>query len=263
MELGGSEFLRGWRWVSGRGRNDCQLCASLHGKEFYFHPTAGQTSVQDMPDVPLHPNCDCTIDPIMDHEAMVREEARAAARRGAANAGREGSGQSSRPQQPNDPQVSEYYYKGRKELFGLAWCNDGRSWLDGPAYGNYGGQRWSRGRNPDNIREDEPLNYQVEPIDRMDEAFQDHDIGYENCKGQEGIYLYRCQIEVDRRLVDNLRRLSDDGTNWEREFKGPGDREHAKRYRDWAIWYFEGRVDRYDVEKSENWGGEYEEIEAQ
>lgn len=205
MELGGIEFLKGWRWVSGRGRNDCQLCASLHGKEFYFHPTAGQNSVQDMPNLPLHPNCDCTLDPIMDHAAMLREEARAAARRAAANSDGESPGQGSRPQPPVGPQVSEYYYQGRKELFGLTWCNDGRSWLDGPVYGNYGGQRWSRGRNPDKISSRNTPLESIDPIDDMDAAFKTHDEGYEECEKMEPVSI--CQLKCDKILIDKPKRL--------------------------------------------------------
>ena len=37
----------------------CSTCAELHGTVYYFEPQAGELSVDDMPMVPIHPNCRC------------------------------------------------------------------------------------------------------------------------------------------------------------------------------------------------------------
>lgn len=51
----------GYRWLSSGGHNACPRCVDLHGKEFYFRPSGGQLSVDEMPEPPLHPNCRCTM----------------------------------------------------------------------------------------------------------------------------------------------------------------------------------------------------------
>ncbi|MFH1032969.1 MAG: hypothetical protein V1806_00555 [Pseudomonadota bacterium] len=54
----------GFRWVASQGKDDCPQCAALHDKVFYFYPKPGQASVEDMPRGQLHPNCDCTREPV-------------------------------------------------------------------------------------------------------------------------------------------------------------------------------------------------------
>jgi hypothetical protein len=56
----------GYRWESSKGKQACPQCAALHGQEFYYHPQPGQTPAEGMPEPPLHPNCRCTRQPILD-----------------------------------------------------------------------------------------------------------------------------------------------------------------------------------------------------
>jgi SPP1 gp7 family putative phage head morphogenesis protein len=47
-----------WQWLSAMGSTVCPECASLHGQVFDFSD----------PEPPLHPNCFCTIYPVVDKE---------------------------------------------------------------------------------------------------------------------------------------------------------------------------------------------------
>ncbi len=134
------KLVLGYRWVAERGKEACERCAALDGQEFYYHPGPGQRSVDGAPEPPLHPNCRCATVPILALEDRLQRSATAP------------DGDPTRTPDPVRPSRSAADTQGGFTICNVVFNNQGRSILDGPAYGNYGGKNWMIGRNVDGCR---------------------------------------------------------------------------------------------------------------
>lgn len=201
----------GYRWVSNRGANACERCASLHGVEFYFQPKPGQNAVENMPKAPLHPNCRCTYQEIVGFETNSNLN------------------QSPETGPTEDHSIRPYMKKVYKDpLFGMIWRV--HTIFSGPIYGKYGGENWYEGRD---VRDTQarPVS-DLTPEDDMDAAFADHDHCYDMMD------THTCDVS----LVEALEALNADPTTW---LNPPGTRseiEYAVRYRKHALSFFKARV---------------------
>lgn len=158
----------GYRWVCTRGKDGCEQCSALDGQEFYKNPHGTLRSTAEMPEPPLHPHCRCKLMPIIDPEfyfgdAVVYERKR-------------------RYELPRARAIlSEADADEGIVMPGLGVCGTGgRSLLDGPTYGYFGGSNWMLGQNvaeqtPEDIDKLSEMYKSVEPSDLMDSLFQDHD----------------------------------------------------------------------------------------
>ncbi|MBI4797483.1 MAG: hypothetical protein HY794_01840 [Desulfarculus sp.] len=231
------QIVIGCRWVSEPG--DCKICSALDGKEFYYHPREGQLSMDDMPRRRPHPNCRCHTEPIYGLDEVLDkmrkrdiqydewgkeipetiEEKRARWKR----------------EYPSFNNASPELINKAEMEFGLFFKSDERGFFDGPAYGNYGGQKWTAGKNRGASRDNEII-----PFDDMDAAFKDHDIGYDDC--DESSDVETCRIGVDRRLVASLDNLKVERNNANMTIKTDKEMAYAERYRLAALWWFRGRM---------------------
>ena len=251
MFMGSPKLVIGYRWVTSGGKNACARCAELDGQEFYSQPQPGQQSVEDMPDPPLHPNCRCGLDPIVDFGGPLREEvARAidARDRRLDDAG-------DPDDQPQKVMSVDDCDKHSLVIFGLVFCRGSRRLADGPSYGYYGGQNWQRGRNVTGMNW-----YEIEeletppPVDDLDTIFEKHDEGYISCerecesRHESSFWQNRCregcEREKDQWLVEEMIELQKSEKRMARllEGKNQKEKEYTKRYLDFAIWWFKGVV---------------------
>ena len=254
------KILVGYRWQSNEGKKACERCAALDGKEFYFSPKPGQRSVADMPRVPLHPNCRCSVENIVDYAKVVREQDEWG--EGDARQPAEDTPEQEKPLFESSHGVSPRFNKGAKQAFGVNWCNDGRKVWDGPAYGNWGGQNWGGGMNTTGFSMEEMNRLKkkrklLEPIDKMDEHYQKHDDCYLGARSSSN--RAEEEIECDRDLVKRLNSLPDDPNHpkWSineknKHVKNEQEKEYARKFRAYATWYFEGRLNWHDVDQLED-----------
>ena len=89
----------------------------------------GKGPSDEMPERPLHPNCRCTVEDILDYAKVMGgqdewgdDDARQPA---------ENTPEPSRKPFTSD-EVSPRLHHGAKTAFGVNWCNDGRRVWDGP-----------------------------------------------------------------------------------------------------------------------------------
>jgi len=110
------------------------------------------------------------------------------------------------------------------------WNNTsgGRSRLNGPSNGNWGGKCWSGGQY--SCGGNRPGN--APPTDSGDQCYQRHD----NCDVACGSN-FQCIAACNGSLVDELGHLPNDPRQWESPPR-PGTEGDSRRYRDWAIDYF-------------------------
>jgi len=106
----------------------------------------------------------------------------------------------------------------------------GRSVWEGPTNGNWGGKCWSGGqyscgpgRGPGN----------APPTDSGDECYQRHDNCYSGC----GTINPQCIANCDQELLNELQGIGDNPLTWPQPPR-PGTEGDSRRFRDWAIWYF-------------------------
>jgi RHS repeat-associated protein len=114
-------------------------------------------------------------------------------------------------------------------LDSTSWYGDGRTLLDGPKNGNWGGQNWSGGWNANRHG---GKNGPLSPIDSGDICYMNHDNCYANSKN--------CKSEkkaCDQALVICLRNLNNSSKNWTFPPR-PGTEKDSESFRNWAIWYF-------------------------
>ncbi len=248
------EIVVGYRWHTNQGNKACQQCAALDGKEFYFAPKPGQRPVDEMPSPPLHPNCRCSVEEILDYAKVMEQQDK--------------GGSADDPEPADEPveqkerlfdshHISPRFHQGAKRAFGVNWCNDGRKVSDGPNYGNRGGQNWGGGMNTTGMsRKDmdrlEEKGQLLGPIDKMDEYFKVHDYCYFDIGSDED--RAASQFACDQQLVDQLKSLPDDPNHpeWGRHHKNEGEIDYARRLRAYASWCFEGKVNWYVVDQAED-----------
>jgi RHS repeat-associated protein len=111
--------------------------------------------------------------------------------------------------------VNTYAYVGSNPLsyldpFGLDETHvintsGGRSVLDGPTNGNWGGKCWSGGQYSCGIH---PMGSKP-PTDSADKCYMHHDNCYDKCNGNK-----KCMKACDAALLKELKLLSDDPTKW-------------------------------------------------
>lgn len=219
--------VAGYRWWSSKGKNACSRCAALHGKEFYFKPKAGQLAVAGMEEPPLHYNCRCKLIEIIDTSQAVQEQEIT----------------------PAERRENPHLTKGASKFGGGYWKNDGRSPTDGPARGNYCGQRWFRGRNPENLKPGEPYPPEVPPVDSMDEQCMRHDYGYD--EAEKAVNPIKARLREDQLLVDRVAALGDP-SEWENP---PANIEDARTYRKLLLVWFEWKIMYFEME--DKYGSEF------
>ena len=236
MFSGQGSVVIGYRWVTFGGSNACKQCADLNGREFYLNPGPGQASVSDMPHPPLHPNCGCKLMEIID---VAQATGRQGELEGEQNLGPEA-------QQPKESDTDEQPEVVMDSIVGLSWRSGYIT--SGPIYGKFCGKDWTNNKHDPNYKY--AVDKRMPPQDDLDDACKAHDFLYE---GQE-------EAKADRQLAEALAALPEDPRMWRK--KPPEDKiEEARRYRKWALLYFQGAVaareqpakDRYE------WGDDHEE----
>lgn len=246
MEQGQGVEVIGYRWISNRGPNACRNCASLHGREFYHRPKAGQLSVSQMPTPPLHPNCRCTreeivelnINPIVVEPKPDRQEY------GPAESEYAPATSEAERKRPK-PILTEHDGEGGVVWFGLKWGSGGISVLQGPQRGYYGGGHWSKGVNTEDMTDQEiEALPEPEPIDMMDRATQIHDRGHRKCRRTNlGSWEnFRCNYGPDKALYHAALSLPRDPDDWGRGPMSVDERRYALTYRDAIILLFGFKV---------------------
>ena len=109
---------------------------------------------------------------------------------------------------------------------GISFGGEGRSLLDGPKYGNFGGKNHTGGKTGNSM-----------PIDTSDRMYKQHDMGWAECEKLSGDQRQMCKEKEDKKLVDRLEGLPDDVNKW--PYPPPKDlKKDAERFRDGAIFWF-------------------------
>lgn len=124
------------------------------------------------------------------------------------------------------------------------WYGDGRTTLDGPRNGNWGGKNWSGGHNPSNYGGYAGV---LMPTDSADAMYMQHDQCYRRCDlkhnfpsntCKEDQILNECKKDCNKTLVGSLRRLPRNPAKWDYPPRA-GTEEDSSDFRDSAIKYFE------------------------
>lgn len=230
----------GYRWESEEGDHECQACAAHNGKEYYRNPQHGQMSMDELPMLPVHPNCRCKLLPLMGYASVLSGCQRVAKPEGVEDVEDE-------KDKPKPVRSAQDAQNGEKTLRGMVLGSGGRPPWDGPAYGNFGGKNWLGGQNVTGWDEDSMLEllHDTPAIDAMDEACKRHDIGYIRCQkyaNDTSSNLETCKLGVDLELVEDLKHLPKDPDQWNRGELPPHEREYAIKFREYATWWFECQV---------------------
>jgi hypothetical protein len=229
----GDKF-KGYRWIADNTDGSCPKCSAMEGKEFYKNPQPGQLSLDDMPELPLHPNCNCQLQILLDCDSIAEEPEKATV--------------------PPDNELlkagqSRFLYEDAVEFLGVIFCNDGRSFFDGPAHGNWCGKNWDGGRNNKMLTQSEREKRKGDedpPMDSLDALCQIHDGGYVECQEVKRGDDEDCTIPADRDLLAGAIALDEDPSKWTNPPKTPEAVAYAKRYIAGLKWWFGGNVARYD-----------------
>ena len=128
----------GYKWVTFGGSKACKACREMNAREFYFNPGPGQESTTHMPEPPLHPNCGCKLQEIIDVCPGGQPT------RGLG----QGRWKLWRPTVlPQEEEPAETGQRENPELFkdryvGLTLAQGG-AFLNGPVHGNFCGEYWT------------------------------------------------------------------------------------------------------------------------
>ena len=171
-----------------------------------------------MPQPPLHPSCGCKLMEIID-------VARVAGRPGGLDEAEGPAAVDGQPPQENGTDEQPEIFVDK--YVGLSW-RDGYI-TSGPIYGKFCGKDWTNNRHDPEGKK--PVDKGMPGLDDLDDA----------CKAHDEKYTEEKYAEADRRLAEALAALPEDPRMWPR--KPPEHKiEEAKRYRKWALWYFQGAV---------------------
>ncbi|MCF8034317.1 MAG: hypothetical protein K9K66_10060 [Desulfarculaceae bacterium] len=236
MFTGQGKVVIGYKWVTFGGSKACKACREMNGREFYFNPGPGQESTTHMPEPPLHPNCGCKLQEIID-------VARAASQpedwdKDDGSAGGEALPQEEEPAETGQREDPELF---KDRYVGLTWRR-GRI-LNGPVHGNFCGEYWTHGQ--DTRDKNYTKDNSIKPTNDMDAACRIHDTEYVGDN----------KDQANRKLVAALQALPEDPNKWEN--KPPSRKiEEARKYRKWALWYFENEIARVEQEARDRyeWG---------
>lgn len=226
MFTGQGKVVIGYKWVTSGGSQACNACRQMNGREFYLSPGPGQDSTTDMPEPPLHPNCGCKLQEIIDLKGALEKQG--------------GELPDTQPQ-PGEAQQETNFSPGEgEEIFQdrflhLRWRKN--CIFNGPIYGNFCGELWNQGRDIRNNSKPDHLNSY--PIDDLDAA----------CAGHDDSYDMLDESQSDENLVKHLEGLSDDPRMW-RNPPDPDKMDEARTYRKVAIMWFKWKI-RRDKEKRE------------
>lgn len=211
--------LLGYRWVSNRGKNACPQCAALHGQVFLFKDMPeGQ-----MPRPPLHPNCRCTREEILDFDS-------------ARSSGvTENEDNHAQPEEVLS-RIVKPYMKDVLVVPGLDLIVRLKGSSHIPIWGKYCGPNWSKGKDTED-RKASPVG-NLDPEDDMDAA----------CAGHDDCYGKFDESRCDREFIKTLSEMSPDPEMWRNPPATPEERRAARIYRSLAIWLFKRK---YDMEKNE------------
>lgn len=91
------------------------------------------------------------------------------------------------------------------------------------------------------------------PVHSADELYLAHDDEYDNYEGDS--FLSPNKLSCDKMLVNGLRELPPDPRLWENPPLTDKEIEHAERYREAAMVFFEGKIDYAEVRNK--YGREY------
>jgi hypothetical protein len=244
--MGGKRRLvDGFKWVCTEGRDQCEACSALCGREFLHDPEPGQPSVEGMPEPPLHPHCSCRLELLSNAGAMLLEMSRNRRLVDDSGGGKPADLHGLDPQleeklEFTTPGLSEYFNTGHYGWLDMVYGCDGRSIIDGPSYGNYGGERWRFGRNESKIDElvaaqdltrDEWLaeNY-IPTVDSLDRVFEDHDYCYD--KGGNQPNFSAATLACDQAMIKTLEGLDEDPRKWPNPPQKEEDVEYARKFRE-------------------------------
>jgi hypothetical protein len=265
-------------WISNQGLSACEECAVWHGEVFYQYLPQGEFGIDDIPQLPVHPNCRCRLEPVWDLDSTIDEwcdeekgepdssngdswgpdwddghEAMSEAEEESLGA------EAPQPEALKATPVRSAADKGEGDtILGLVFGENGRPWHGGPAYGFHGGGYRQHGRNTHGMSFQEKREVKNKapksPIDDMDTEFLHHDNGYDDCgeenKRNSNHDLEACLIAHDLLMVQGLESLPDDPRDWDRHpdqpALSPGEVEYADKYRRWAIWWFKGKIAEYE-----------------
>jgi len=119
---------------------------------------------------------------------------------------------------------------------GITWGGEGRSLLDGPMYGNWGGKNLSGGKSGGEIGD-------AAPVDSSDALYKQHDLAYDKIQNTPVLgdvrKTQRTMIDTaDKTLVEGLQKLDGDPGTWAIPPK-KGTEKSASWFRDKAIRWFE------------------------
>ncbi len=59
------DVLDGQQWVATLDSDTCERCGPLDGTEWKYRPEPGESAIDRMPEIPLHPQCRCYLAPIV------------------------------------------------------------------------------------------------------------------------------------------------------------------------------------------------------
>ncbi|MCF8043067.1 MAG: hypothetical protein K9K65_08255 [Desulfarculaceae bacterium] len=148
-------------------------------------------------------------------------------------------------QQPKEGGTNDQPEVFIDKYVGLSWRSG--SITSGPIYGKFCGKDWTNNKHDPNDKDE--VDHGMPSQDDLDKACKAHDHKYKKEK----------EAEADRELVRALAALPEDPRMWRK--KPPKDKiEEARKYRKWALLYFQGAVaareqpakDRYE------WGDDNE-----
>lgn len=205
--------IQGVRWVSNNPHGACKRCAAMHGQEFYYKPKAGQLSMDQLPRLPLHPNCRCTTMPIQETSTV-----------SAGYEEMETSFPDNLDASPDKPYIKPYMVNETWEQWGLIFRYGTPGFA--PIWGKYCGDGWGEGRNIKDPNS-EPV-VDRSPEDSMDALCQKHDRCYDN----DG------KLICDEEFVKRLEALGPDPSKWPNPPETELEREYAARYRKAAVRLF-------------------------
>lgn len=240
------QIVIGCRWVSEPG--DCKICNALDGKEFYYHPRDGQTSVKEMPQRRPHPNCRCHTEPIYGRDEILEQMRKRDVKLGewgqAIPETIEEKRERWKREYPSFNAAAPKIFEGAENILGLFFYSDGRGLSDGPAYGLYCGRNWTDGENTPGYQGVD------DALDEIDQACKMHDKAYNECVNSPDREEQECI--ANKRLVEQLERAPVSEKNSVGTWKNEKELEYAANYRSKAIFLFKAKIIEYETRNQES-----------
>ncbi len=127
------------------------------------------------------------------------------------------------------------YMEAASYLNGISWGGTGRSILDGPKIGNWGGKNHSGGVDGGKVGD-------AKPVDSADESYKRHDLNYEKIKntpilGDVNKAQKKLKKQADKQLVNELKAMGDDPGKWDNPPTKQNENS-SKLFRKGAVFWF-------------------------